>query len=78
LAKKKPNEDLSALGPTVQTDRLILCPPMAKDLAPWAAMLSDSQTARFIASPQALHGAWRNLAMPMGPGASRLQCFLDC
>jgi RimJ/RimL family protein N-acetyltransferase len=70
LAKKKPNKDLSALGPTLETDRLILRPPMAEDLAPWAAMLADSQAARFIGGPQALHGAWRNLAMMTGPGAS--------
>jgi hypothetical protein len=48
---------------------------MAEDLAPWAAMLVDSQAARFIDGPKALHGAWRNLAMMTGPGASPASVF---
>lgn len=54
------------LGPTLETDRLILRPPCAEDFGPWAALLADPVAARFIGGMQAPGGAWRSLAMMTG------------
>ena len=54
------------LGPTLETDRLILRPPGAEDFGPWAALLADPVAARFIGGVQAPGGAWRSLAMMTG------------
>jgi RimJ/RimL family protein N-acetyltransferase len=54
------------LGPTLETDRLVLRPPCAGDFGPWAALLPDPVAARHIGGPQPPAGAWRNLAMMTG------------
>ena len=36
------------LGPTLETDRLILRPPEIADLDGWAEMMADEETARFV------------------------------
>jgi RimJ/RimL family protein N-acetyltransferase len=61
---------LEATGPQIETERLILRPWRASDIAPNAAMLSDPGTARFIAADgqpvtTAIAG-WRNAAVMSG------------
>jgi RimJ/RimL family protein N-acetyltransferase len=57
------------LGPTLETDRLILRPPGAEDLGPWAAFMADPDAARFIGGAQSAGGAWRSLATMAGAWA---------
>lgn len=54
------------LGPTLETDRLLLRPPSAEDFEPWAALLADPEAARFIGGVQPPAGAWRSLATMAG------------
>jgi len=54
------------LGPTLETDRLILRPPGAEDFGSWAAFLADPVAARFIGGVQPPGGAWRSLATMAG------------
>ena len=54
---------------TIETERLLLRPPMADDLAPWRAMLSDPEASKFIGGVQSENEAWRDLAL-MGVGQS--------
>jgi RimJ/RimL family protein N-acetyltransferase len=46
-------------APTLETERLILRPPLLEDFEPWAEMMSDEQTARFIGGVQPPSLAWR-------------------
>ncbi|MDE2375630.1 GNAT family N-acetyltransferase [Bradyrhizobium sp.] len=57
-------------GPTVETERLILRPWRAGDVAPNTAMLSDPDTARYITPDRKAvtseTNGWRNAAIIMG------------
>jgi RimJ/RimL family protein N-acetyltransferase len=55
-----------SLGPTLETDRLLLRPPCADDFDAWAAFMADAEAARFLGGPQPPAGAWRSLAMMAG------------
>ena len=61
---------LQVSGPQIETERLILRPWRASDIAPNSAMLSDPDTARFIAAdgkPVTTEIAgWRNAAVISG------------
>lgn len=57
------------LGPTLETDRLILRPPCAEDFDAWAAFMVDPEAARFLGGPQSAGGAWRSMAMMAGAWA---------
>ena len=54
------------LGPTLETERLILRPPEASDFAGWAKMHEDAEAMRFIGG--AMHPAqvWRVMATMIG------------
>ena len=56
---------MSSLGPTLETERLILRPPIADDFEPWAAFMAHEST-RFIGGPQHPAIAWRGLATVVG------------
>jgi RimJ/RimL family protein N-acetyltransferase len=56
-------------GPTIETERLILRPPLAEDLDGWAELMGDAQAARFIGGLQPRAGAWRSLAAMAGSWA---------
>jgi len=56
---------MSLLGPTLETERLILRPPIADDFEPWAAFMAHEST-RFIGGPQHPAIAWRGLATVVG------------
>jgi RimJ/RimL family protein N-acetyltransferase len=57
------------LGPTLETARLILRPPIAADLDGWAELMGDEQTARFIGGVQPRAAAWRGMAAMAGSWA---------
>lgn len=57
------------LGPTIETERLILRPPEAQDLDGWAELMGDEEAARFIGGVQPRGGAWRGLATMTGSWA---------
>ena len=59
------------LGPTLETARLILRPPLEEDLDGLAEMMADEETARFVGGQQARSGAWRHLAAFAGSWALR-------
>jgi RimJ/RimL family protein N-acetyltransferase len=60
---------ISDLGPTLETPRLILRPPIRADLEGWAAMMADEQAARFVGGVQARSSCWRAVMMMAGSWA---------
>ncbi|MUZ75906.1 GNAT family N-acetyltransferase [Agrobacterium vitis] len=50
----------------IETERLLLRPPSAVDLAAWTSLLSDKEVTRFIGGQQDAAGAWRNLCLFAG------------
>ena len=54
------------LGPTLETERLILRPPEAADLDGWAEMMGDAEVARFLVGVQDRAAAWRGMATMTG------------
>ena len=53
-------------GPILETDRLILRPPLTEDFDPWAAMMEDVEGSRFLGGPQPRSAAWRGLCSVAG------------
>lgn len=56
----------SPLGPTLETERLILRPPVAEDFEPWAAFCADPEAAKFLGGAQEKPGAWRMMSTMTG------------
>jgi RimJ/RimL family protein N-acetyltransferase len=54
------------LGPTLETERLILRPPEQGDFNRWAEFLGDEEAARFIGGAQPPASAWRAMATMTG------------
>jgi RimJ/RimL family protein N-acetyltransferase len=59
------------LGPTLETERLILRPPAERDLDGFAEMMADEAAARFVGGTQGRSGAWRGMAAMAGSWALR-------
>jgi RimJ/RimL family protein N-acetyltransferase len=59
------------IGPTLETDRLILRPPVAQDLDGFAELVADEEAARFIGGVQSRAMAWRNLCVMAGSWATQ-------
>jgi RimJ/RimL family protein N-acetyltransferase len=57
---------MRTLGPTLETERLLLRPPQAEDLASWAAFSADEEAMRYVGGVQSRHGAWRSLCAAAG------------
>lgn len=57
------------LGPTLQTERLILRPPQQDDLDEWAAFMSDPEAMQFLGGTVNRTMAWRGLASAAGSWA---------
>jgi RimJ/RimL family protein N-acetyltransferase len=57
------------LGPSLETDRLLLRPPASEDLDGWAEMMADEEAARFIGGAQPRQVAWRGLTSMAGSWA---------
>lgn len=55
-----------SLGPTIETERLILRPPQAEDFEPWAAFAGDEEAARFLGGAQPRPVAWRGMCTMTG------------
>ena len=53
----------------IETERLILRPPVFADFEPWAEMMADEETARFIGGVQPPAVAWRGLMTMAGAWA---------
>jgi RimJ/RimL family protein N-acetyltransferase len=54
------------MGPTLETERLVLRPPLQEDLDGWAALMGDEQSARFIGGVMPRSAAWRSMAAMAG------------
>ena len=50
----------------IETERLILRPPLAEDLDGWAELMGDPEASRFIGGPVARASSWRGLACMAG------------
>ena len=57
------------LGPTLETDRLILRPPVQPDLDAWAAFMADEEAAKFIGGTAPRSTVWRGMASMAGSWA---------
>ncbi len=56
-------------GPTLETARLILRPPLHEDFDGWAEMCAEEDTMRFIGGVQPRDAAWRQVATMAGSWA---------
>ena len=57
---------MASIGPTIETDRLILRPPQAEDFPSMCAMMADEETARFIGGVMQPSAVWRTLCTLTG------------
>jgi RimJ/RimL family protein N-acetyltransferase len=57
------------LGPTLETERLILRPPAAEDFEAWAAFAADERVAQALGGVQSRPMAWRNMCTMIGAWA---------
>ena len=57
--------------PRLETDRLILRPPIAEDFEPWAAFAADAETMRHLGGAQARSVAWRGICSVTGAWSIR-------
>ncbi|MFN3521027.1 MAG: GNAT family N-acetyltransferase [Phenylobacterium sp.] len=55
-----------SIGPTLETERLILRPPAAEDFEPWARFSADAETMRYIGGVQPPSVAWRSMCAMTG------------
>ena len=53
-------------GPNLETERLILRPPLAEDAESWQAFVADEEVNRFLGGVQSVHVAWRGLRVIAG------------
>ena len=54
------------IGPTLETERLILRPPAAEDFEPWVAFGADPEVAQFIGGVQTPAMVWRAMCAVAG------------
>ena len=54
------------LGPTLETERLLLRPPCAEDFDAWTGLMADPDASRFIGGPQPRSVAWRGMCTVTG------------
>jgi RimJ/RimL family protein N-acetyltransferase len=55
-----------SIGPTLETDRLVLRPPTPEDLEPWVAFAADPEATTFIGGVADRAVAWRQLCVMAG------------
>ncbi len=60
---------MTTLGPTIETARLFLRPPIQDDLEAWVAFSADEVAAKYIGGVQPRGGAWRGMATMAGSWA---------
>jgi RimJ/RimL family protein N-acetyltransferase len=56
-------------GPIIETERLILRPPLAEDFEPWAALYADEEAMRHLGGPVGRSPAWRAMCAMAGAWA---------
>ncbi len=61
--------DKPILGPTIETERLVLRPPCAADFDAWAAFMADEEAARYLGGAVPRSAAWRAMATMTGSWA---------
>jgi RimJ/RimL family protein N-acetyltransferase len=54
------------IGPTLETERLVLRPPKAIDFEPWAAFAADPEASQFLGGVQSRALAWRSICVVTG------------
>jgi RimJ/RimL family protein N-acetyltransferase len=54
------------MGPTLETERLILRPPVQADLDGWEAFCADAEVMRYLGGVLSRPLAWRNMATTAG------------
>ena len=54
-------QNTQTLGPTLETDRLILRPPAMADFEAWCAFSADEEAARYIGGPMNPAQVWRSM-----------------
>ena len=54
------------IGPTLETERLILRPPGPQDFEPWAEFHADLEVARYLGGPLSRAMAWRAICAMAG------------
>ncbi len=59
------------LGPTLETPRLLLRPPLPEDLDAWAGMVADPVVTRFLGGPKQRSEAWRIMTLMTGAWVTR-------
>lgn len=59
----------TVLGPTLDTERLVLRPPEGQDLDAWSEMMAHPEAARFLGGPMPRSMTWRLLATMVGSWA---------
>lgn len=57
---------MANIGPTIETERLILRPPRAEDFASFCEMMADEETARFVGGVMGPTIVWRTLCTLAG------------
>ena len=57
------------LGPTIETERLILRPPLPKDFDAWATFYEDGDALKYIGGAQVRPVAWRTFTQAAGAWA---------
>lgn len=60
---------MAPVGPTLETSRLILRPPIQEDFEAYAALGREEETMRYIGGLMARHTAWRFMATITGSWA---------
>jgi RimJ/RimL family protein N-acetyltransferase len=60
---------MTNLGPTLETPRLILRPPIQGDLDAWAAFQADAENTKFVGGPTQRSASWRGMASVTGSWA---------
>jgi RimJ/RimL family protein N-acetyltransferase len=60
---------VTAIGPTLETARLILRPPIAADFEAWADFQADEEAVRYIGGVQARAICWRTITSMTGAWA---------
>jgi RimJ/RimL family protein N-acetyltransferase len=59
------------LGPTLETERLLLRPPIQEDLDGWAKLMADEESSKYIGGPVPREASWRGMAAMAGSWALR-------
>lgn len=60
------NPRVADIGPTLETERLVLRPPKPIDFEPWAEFAADPEASEFLGGVQSRALAWRSMCVMAG------------